>query len=118
MDRAVEFLKKNKFVLLVLAVGIVLILLPTGSTKPAVITVETTTEREEERMESILSAAEGVGRVRVMLGERDGALTGCVIVCDGAKSARVTLDLTEAASRLTGLGSDKIKVISMKGGEQ
>ena len=116
MDKLTEFLKKNKAVLLVLAVGIALMLLPTAAksakTEPA------QTERSEEaRIEAILSSCEGIGRVKVMLGERDGVLYGCAVVCDGASSASVRLTVTEAVSRLTGLKLDRISVINMKGGE-
>ncbi|MBQ4427669.1 MAG: hypothetical protein II881_07965 [Oscillospiraceae bacterium] len=117
MDKLTEFFKKNKAVLLVLAVGVALMLLPTGA-RPAQAATAASEKSEEARIEAILSSCEGVGRVKVMLGERDGALSGCVIVCDGAASASVRLTVTEAVSRLTGLAFDRISVINMKGGEQ
>ncbi len=40
---------------------------------------------------------------------------GAVVVCEGAERATVRLMIVEAVSGLTGLGSDKIKVIKMKG---
>lgn len=40
---------------------------------------------------------------------------GAVIVCQGADRASVKLDIIRAVSSLTGLGSDKIIVIKMKG---
>ena len=39
---------------------------------------------------------------------------GAVIVCQGADNPTVKLAVTEAVSRLTGLGSDKISVLKMK----
>lgn len=39
---------------------------------------------------------------------------GAVIVCQGADNPAVRLAVTEAVSRLTGLGSDKISVLKMK----
>lgn len=40
---------------------------------------------------------------------------GAVVVCEGADRASVKLDIIRAVSSLTGLGSDKITVIKMKG---
>ena len=40
---------------------------------------------------------------------------GAVVVCDGADSASVRLAIIQAVSSLTGLGSNKIAVVKMKG---
>lgn len=40
---------------------------------------------------------------------------GAVIVCEGADSAAVRLRIIDAVCSLTGLGSDKVSVIKMKG---
>lgn len=40
---------------------------------------------------------------------------GAVVVCQGADRATVRLNIIQAVSSLTGLGSDKITVIKMKG---
>ena len=40
---------------------------------------------------------------------------GALILCQGADSAAVRLNIVNAVSNLTGLGSDKISVIKMKG---
>ena len=40
---------------------------------------------------------------------------GALIVCQGADSAAVRLNIVQAVSSLTGLGSDKITVVKMKG---
>ena len=39
---------------------------------------------------------------------------GALIICDGADDSSVKLKITEAASSLLGLGSDKIVVVKMK----
>lgn len=69
-------LKKYRFAALVAAVGVVLMLLPTGSSGTedqgeadgSLFSLEET----EQRMGEILSAMEGVGRVQVMLTLRSG----------------------------------------------
>ena len=39
---------------------------------------------------------------------------GALIVCEGADSAQVQLNMVNAVSSLTGLGADKITVMKMK----
>ena len=39
---------------------------------------------------------------------------GAVVVCEGADHASVKLNIVQAVSSLTGLGSDKITVLKMK----
>jgi len=68
----VPLLHKYKYVLVVAAVGVVLLLWPSGQTQRQVIAAETTPEVSavlelEEKLEHILSQAEGVGRVAVSL---------------------------------------------------
>lgn len=40
---------------------------------------------------------------------------GAVVLCDGAERAAVRLNIVQAVASLTGLGSDKITVIKMRG---
>jgi len=77
--KARELFGKYKYVILIVAVGIFLMVLPTGQTKTeeqpeqsAGITEETDTAKE---LESILSQIQGVGKVRVMLSEAAAAET-------------------------------------------
>lgn len=146
-------LGKNKYVLLVLLLGLVLLLLPTGgsgeterageseSTWPAF-----SLEEEEARLQTLLAQIQGAGKVEVILSlqstaERIVAETeegpailsagsggeqalelkylypvyqGAVVVCQGADSAQVRLDITEAVASFTGLGSDAITVKKMQ----
>lgn len=155
-------LGKFRYALLVLLVGAVLMLLPTGqsassSTSEAPETEQTAeqTEAIEQALAAILSQVDGAGRVEVLLSldygterfyqsdekqssadeyeretvfsqagssERTPVVTrtrypvyrGAIVVCEGAGSASVELELVRAVSRLTGLGSDKISVMKMK----
>ncbi|MDR1132156.1 MAG: stage III sporulation protein AG [Oscillospiraceae bacterium] len=143
---------KNKYALVVLAVGLVLLLWPSGSKNaesgggtdelaPPVFSVT----QEEARLENQLSRIAGAGKVAVLLSVKgsasralvegeNGALVvsengrervvelyyvnpeyrGAVIVCAGADSAGVRLKITKAVADFTGLGSDKISVVSME----
>lgn len=142
---------KNKYALVVLAIGLLLVLLPTGSKSPDTKqTSELTAPAfsiadEESRLENQLAKIQGAGRVSVLLSVQgsasrelaesdEGTLVvsengkervveiyyvnpeymGAIIVCDGANSADVRLAISKAVSDFTGLGTDKITVISME----
>ena len=66
-----EFINKYKFVILILMIGLVLMLLPTGNSlsKNNEITIQSTevSEPVSQQLETILSTVQGAGRVRVML---------------------------------------------------
>ena len=156
--------KKYRYVVIVLAAGILLMLIPTGSkriddpvyTEP--LQEQGQVESIAEELEGILSKINGAGKVKVLLtyaaGERtifqtnerntstqdsqskdtetvlitDGnrkeeALVaqvlapeylGAVIVCQGAEDPSVRLAISEAVSKATGLGADRISVLKMK----
>ena len=151
-------LGKYIYVVLVIAVGMVLLLLPSGGRdSPG----EETPAREEgasfdldafeKKLECTLSQIEGAGEAQVVLTldggsrqvlarnqDRDGdgggsntvvtvgrgsgqqevvplqtvapEFRGALVVCPGGGDARVRLQLIEAVSALTGLGSDRISV--------
>lgn len=71
--------RKYKFVILIILVGIVLMMLPTGNkVKTADKTVSTSQENfsledMEEKMTDVLSHIQGVGKVRVMLTLKSGS---------------------------------------------
>ena len=122
-------LAKNKYVFLVLALGLALLLLPrpNGNTVSGTVTPAATgppvgsgdpleasgipLDTEAERLAALLRAMTGVGDAAVLL-SREGA----VVVCAGADSARVRLEVTNAVSAYTGLRSDHIIVMKMTGG--
>ncbi len=118
-------LKKNKYVLLVLCLGLALLLLPRRAasetlTAPAATAAPASPGsalaasgiplgEECRRIAALLSAVQGVGRAEVLLSSG-----GCVVVCDGAEQARVRLHVTDAVAAYTGLRSDKIYVLKMQ----
>lgn len=109
MSGVLEKLEKYKYLLLMLLLGLILILLPTGS-KDSGQTVNSSTATEAEaRLESVLGTIEGVGRIGVLYSE-----DGVVVVCSGAESARVRLDVVNAVTAYTGYGSDRVTVLKMK----
>ena len=122
-------LAENKYVFLVLALGLVLLLLPrSGGDAANTAVVPSATgppggagdpleasgiplDTEAERLAALLRAMTGVGDATVLL-SREGA----VVVCAGADSAKVRLEVTNAVAAYTGLGSGHIIVMKMTGG--
>lgn len=82
-QKLLAFFKKNKFVLLILVIGVALLLLPTSGSKkeqketqtPQKLTDAEYTAQMEQRLEELLSAVEGAGQVRVMLTLQTGSRT-------------------------------------------
>lgn len=75
--KAVLWLKEYRYVLLVLALGIVFMLLPQGSSekKEEAVPQEQEAISEvtlQEKLEEILSRVQGAGKVRVLLSEAEG----------------------------------------------
>lgn len=78
--KAPDFWLKYKYVVIILAVGLLLMLLPEGSEEKNEPGSETTPqsvagESEETRLESILAQIQGVGEVRVLLSLSKGEET-------------------------------------------
>lgn len=78
-NRAMELIKKYRFVILVLVIGIVLMLLPSGSDdeKPSVQTTEpmNVSVDQTEALTQILSQIKGAGKVKVLLSIHAGEKT-------------------------------------------
>ncbi|MCI6486693.1 MAG: YhcN/YlaJ family sporulation lipoprotein [Clostridiales bacterium] len=99
--KAMDLLDKFKYPLLILVLGVILMLLPTGSTKSE--------EAEgDERIQQMLSSVEGVGEAQVIISDN-----GVVVVCRGAENAAVRLDIIRAISAYTGFGSDRITILKL-----
>ena len=99
--KALDLLDKFKYPLLILVLGVILMLLPTGSAK---------SEEAEgnERIQQMLSSVEGVGEAQVITSDN-----GVVVVCRGAENAAVRLDIIRAISAYTGFGSDRITILKL-----
>lgn len=99
--KARETLDKFKYPLLILALGVILMLLPTSAQKD-------TPADGEERIQQMLSSVEGVGEAQVIISD-----TGVVVVCRGAENAAVRLDIIKAIGSYTGFGSDRITILKL-----
>lgn len=105
LRKKLKTLDKFKYPLLILVLGLALMLAPSGGSTAA---RTQTAESPDGLLGTVLSCAEGVGRARVIVSE-----SGVVVVCQGAGSADVRLDIIKAVSAYTGFSSDKITVLKM-----
>ena len=98
MKEVLNKLQTFKLPLLILALGLFLMLLPSG-----------TKSRESEPQTTLseaLSLTQGVGEAYVLLSDK-----GVVVVCDGAQNAEVRMAIMEAVRSYTGFGADKITIL-------
>ena len=102
MKRVLDFLKRFKFPLLILALGILLMLIPTKEKK-----AEGNSCCE---LGDALSLTQGVGEAYVLVSEN-----GVVVVCDGAQEAKIRMEITEAVKAYTGFGADRITILKRDG---
>ncbi|MBR6596042.1 MAG: hypothetical protein IKK72_05685 [Oscillospiraceae bacterium] len=75
--KAITLIKQYKLAALILAIGLVLMLLPTGSGEgePILVSAAEPTVSAGEQLESILSQIQGVGKVQVLLTVAEGERT-------------------------------------------
>ena len=125
LSRFAKILTKNKYVWLVLILGLALMILPrrtetqnapvqnpavqSGGCGDALGASGIPLDTESERLAALLREIRGVGETRCLL-----SAEGAVIVCAGGDSAAARYLVTNAVSAYTGLGSDKITVMKMK----
>lgn len=100
-----EFLVKYRYALLVLLVGLVLMLLPTGSdsqTKQPITDASPSKELDvTQELTQILASIQGVGKVQVMLTVEEGEKT--VYQYDEKASGKDTVIITDGNREETGL---------------
>ena len=73
---------------------------------------DTQREKEHKTQSEVLTINRGSGNQEVVVTEElYPVYQGAVIVCDGADSSSVRLNIVQTVSVLTGLGSDKISVV-------
>lgn len=75
----------------------------------------------EQRMEAVLSSIAGAGEVRVLVNQAEtafatsgAAVTGVLVVAEGAGDMRVMLELQQAVRALLGVETEQIEILTMK----
>ena len=97
MKEIAEKVKAYRFPLLILAVGIALMLLPSAAKSAP---------EESGNLGEALSMTQGVGEAYVLISDN-----GVVVVCDGASDAATRLQIITAVKTYTGFGADQITVL-------
>lgn len=72
--------------------------------------VDQTTERGQERRETVVVSRGSGGQEAVAVQEVSPEYQGALLVCPGGGDPTVRLQLTQAVAALTGLGADKISI--------
>ncbi|MBQ9687189.1 MAG: hypothetical protein IJV41_11720 [Oscillospiraceae bacterium] len=102
MKKMLLALDKFKYPLIILILGIILMLLPSGHGS------EETVPEGDALLAQVLSSTKGVGEAKVLISD-----SGVVVVCSGAGNASVRLDIIRAVRSYTGFGSDKITILQL-----
>lgn len=102
LKNLISKIEQFKYPLLILAIGVILMLIPSGEITNAA------SSDSNSLAEDILACTEGVGDVRVLISDN-----GVVVVCRGAGNASVRLNIVKAISAYTGFNSDKITILKM-----
>ena len=70
----------------------------------------------EARMERVLSAIDGAGRVNVLINENEeGSILGVLVVADGAGDMTVRMRLMSAVKATLGADMSQIEIVEMEG---
>lgn len=105
LKKITEFVRKYRYAFLVLLIGLVLMLLPSGgnTSQQEQITVEVTQEGQDlaGELTEILSMIQGVGKVQVMLTVEEGETT--VYQYDETASGKTTVIITDEERAESGL---------------
>ena len=114
--KAVLWLKEYRYVLLVLALGIVFMLLPQGGSEKKEEAVPQEEERSQDayQRDTVILSDSGRNQSGLIKQINPPKYLGAIILCQGADSASVKLALMEAVSNATGLTTDRISVMKMK----
>ncbi len=117
MNRAIEYLKENKNILIIAVLIVLLILavvlINAGSGDSAADSVDTLKSEEEIKLTRIISELDGVGEAEVMITSDDGGIRGVVIVCEGADNIMVRSNILNVVSTALNIDKNNIAVYAM-----
>lgn len=119
MKKAVEFLKRNKNALIVLALlaAFIIIAACLGGKKTFSVSgtnVSGANKTETElKLQDILSEIEGVGPVEVMISEGESGAEGVIIVCGGADDLFTRGNIIRAVSTILKINPNNIAIYAM-----
>ncbi len=122
-QQIIGLIKEYKYVALILAIGVLLMLLPEKEPDAQIMpAMEKNTLSQEERLEDILGQIQGVGKVRVLLTTAAGEEN--IYVYDEDSNGREVVVITDSQRSQSGLVSQVLPptylgaVIVCQGGDQ
>ena len=131
----ISFIKEkgSKYIVIILVGLLILVMcIPTGQNSSLLEQEETEvqTGELESQLEQVLSAMEGVGKVKVMItteGKTDSVfgtansgskVCGVVVVAEGAGSATINARISDAVKALFSIDVHKISIVKMRSQEE
>ena len=109
MRKVIDWVKKNKKIIIVVLLLAILIgtvyIIDKGKSHTSATVGNSAKSETELKLTGILSSIDGVGRTDVMITEEEGKIVGVVIVCEGADNLFTRSDILNAVS--TALNIDK-----------
>ena len=115
VQKALQGIKKYKYVLLTALLGVLLLLLPqnekAADTGSASLKARGDEVDEQTRKTETVVLGNGTSAEVVVTHSRYPRFVGALIVCEGGDRADVQLRVTQAVSALTGLSSERISVV-------
>ncbi len=105
-----DFIAANKKYIVLLAAGLILLIMPwfSGGAPAA-------KSSDEEKFRQVMENAEGVGKMEIMTNKTEkGAVSGVVIVAQGAQDLQVKKEIADAAAAAFNVVPHKIQVFSYK----
>lgn len=114
MRKVIDYVKKNKKIIIVVLLIAILIgtvyIIDKGKNSRTSSAVNSAKSDTEIKLIGILKSIEGVGNTDVMITENEGKILGVVIVCEGADNLMTRSNILNAVS--TALNIDK-KIIAI-----
>lgn len=118
MRKALSWVKENKKI--VIAVALIIVILGAiyfinkgTESKTAAVSTQAKSSTENKLI-NILSSMDGVGTTDVMVNERDGEITGVVIVCQGADNIMTRNNILNAVATALNIDKKIIAIYSME----
>ena len=118
MRKVLDYVKDNKKIIIVVALLVILVaalyFMNKGMQSPTAANVSTQDKSVKElKLTNILKNIEGVGATDVMINESGDAITGVVIVCEGANNLMTRNNILNAVSTALNIDKKIIAIYSM-----
>lgn len=118
MRKVIDYVKKNRKIIIVVLLIAVLIgtvyIIDKGKNSHTSATYGTSAKSETElKLKGILSSIDGVGNTDVMITENEGKIIGVVIVCEGANNLMTRSNILNAVSTVLNIDKKIIAIYSL-----